>query len=115
MQDNSTKTRAARQLATVPAIPPVSRREAQAAEFCEILQTASPRMLSIIGALLLLSSGKTPQGEPLTEPQRSEALALVLPELEKLRAKGSPDADRFLSEIIREREVTDTEEQLSRV
>jgi hypothetical protein len=97
MQDNSIKTG---DIATVPAIPPVSRGEAQIAEFHEILQATSPRMLSIIGALLLLASGKTPQGEPLTEPQRSEALALVLPELEKLRAKGSPDADSFLSEIM---------------
>jgi hypothetical protein len=42
-------------------------------------------------------------GEPLTDAHREEALSLVLPELERLRADGFPaeDVESVLSEIMK--------------
>jgi hypothetical protein len=76
---------------------------AEQAEFYEILQAASPRIQSIIKALLILLRGKTLQGEPLTDTQRETVLSLVLTELESLRADGFPceDVESILSKITK--------------
>ncbi len=100
MQDNSIKTGACHQPATVNTIPSATSREAQTDEFREILRSASPRLQSIIRALLILLNGKTLEGKPLTDTERAEGLALVLPNMEKLRADGSPDVENLMSEIL---------------
>lgn len=83
-------------------------------DILSLASTLTPQRREIILALIkLLAEGKnsTPL---LSEQERTEARAIVLPELERLRAEGHPQTE--LEKILtRERETDPTAEHLSRV
>jgi hypothetical protein len=96
-----TGTDARRTMPTTPETIEKRQLTREEAELLQLWRASSPHFRKVALALLQLLRGKTLQGEPLTDTQRAEALALVLPELEKCRADGFPaeDAQSLLSKI----------------